>query len=239
MEMNVTKVELFYYVQLRKQAGDSVQNLAKNINVNYSLLYDIEAGRRSLNHDTFNKILNYYNATYNFDQNLYNEAYDLTIELFKNGETMKFIEEMTKEDFERYLKNSILNFAEENIKSTNWKKEDAYDKSVVVFNELLPDGIETKDHYFFNIIVNNEQAGILWLYFNENKKTVFIYDINIKASFQNQGVGTKVLQEAEEFAKEKKAIALELHVFGHNHRAYNFYKKLHFYETSIQMRKDI
>lgn len=62
---------------------------------------------------------------------------------------MKFIEEMKKEDFESYLKNSILNFAEENIKSTNWKKEDAYDKSVAVFNELLPDGIETKDHYFF------------------------------------------------------------------------------------------
>lgn len=84
MDMNITKVELFYYVQLHKQAGDSVQSLAKNINVNCSLLYDIEAGRRSLNHDTFNKILNYYNTTYNFDQDLYNEAYDLTIELFKN-----------------------------------------------------------------------------------------------------------------------------------------------------------
>ena len=82
-DMIISKIELFYCIKLRKQAGDSVQNIAKNININFSLLYDIEAGRRLLNHATFNKILNYYNTTYNFDQDLYNESYGLTIELFK------------------------------------------------------------------------------------------------------------------------------------------------------------
>ena len=46
------------------------------------MLYDIEAGRRNLTKDIFNKITNYYNVTYDNRRSIYDEAYNLTLELF-------------------------------------------------------------------------------------------------------------------------------------------------------------
>lgn len=77
----ITKLELLYIKNLHK-GKDDTKTLAAKIGVNQSMLYDIEAGRRNLTKDIFNKIINYYNVTYDNRQFVYDEAYNLTLELF-------------------------------------------------------------------------------------------------------------------------------------------------------------
>ena len=61
---------------------NTTKTLASKIGINQSMLYDIEAGRRNLTQDIFNKITNYYNVTYDNRRSIYDEAYNLTLELF-------------------------------------------------------------------------------------------------------------------------------------------------------------
>ena len=77
----ITQLELLYIKNLHKDRDDT-KTLAAKIGVNQSMLYDIEAGRRNLTKDIFNKIINYYNVTYDDRQSIYDEAYNLTLELF-------------------------------------------------------------------------------------------------------------------------------------------------------------
>ena len=77
----VTLLELLYIKKLHK-GKDDTKTLATKIGVNRYLLYDIEAGRRNLTKEVFNKIIKYYNVTYDDRQSIYDEAYNLTLELF-------------------------------------------------------------------------------------------------------------------------------------------------------------
>ena len=77
----ITFLELLYIKNLHK-GKDDTKTLAAKIGINQSMLYDIEAGRRNLTQDIFNKIIKHYNVTYNDRQSIYDEAYNLTLELF-------------------------------------------------------------------------------------------------------------------------------------------------------------
>ena len=77
----ITQLELLYIKNLHKDRDDT-KTLAAKIGINQSMLYDIEAGRRNLTQDIFNKIIKCYNVTYNDRKSIYDEAYNLTLELF-------------------------------------------------------------------------------------------------------------------------------------------------------------
>ena len=77
----ITDLELLYIKNLHN-GKDDTKTLASKIGINQSMLYDIEAGRRNLTKDIFNKITNYYNVTYDNRRSIYDEAYNLTLELF-------------------------------------------------------------------------------------------------------------------------------------------------------------
>ena len=77
----ITNLELLYIKNLHN-CKDDTKTLASKIGINQSMLYDIEAGRRNLTQDIFNKITNYYNVTYDNRRSIYDEAYNLTLELF-------------------------------------------------------------------------------------------------------------------------------------------------------------
>ncbi len=80
--MEITALEILFCKKIHKDIDDT-QSLAEKINVNKSLLYDVEAGRRSMSISLFNKITKYYGITYDHDESLYKEAYDILIKLFQ------------------------------------------------------------------------------------------------------------------------------------------------------------
>ena len=80
--MEITALEILFCKKIHKDIDDT-QSLAEKINVNKSLLYDVEAGRRSMSISLFNKIIKHYGITYDHDESLYKEAYDILIKLFQ------------------------------------------------------------------------------------------------------------------------------------------------------------
>ena len=80
--MNITPIEYAYFKRIRNE-NDDISALAFKINVSKGLLYDIESGRRALTTEVFKKVINYYGIKYNSSRELYDEGYNLVLELFK------------------------------------------------------------------------------------------------------------------------------------------------------------
>lgn len=152
---------------------------------------------------------------------------------------MSILREMSNIEFNKYLDKSIKAYAEEKVKSGNWKKDDSLSLSQSEYNKLLPDGVDTINNYLFSIIdENNNIIGMIWI----NKKdsnSCFIYDIYINDKFQGKGYGLMAMKEVENFAKSLGAETIGLHVFGHNNRAIKLYEKLGYKATNISMSKKL
>lgn len=152
---------------------------------------------------------------------------------------MKFIE-MSQEDFEKYQSIEIPRYAKENEKPRGMSKEEALEFSKKSFSNLLPNGINTPGHFFFKL-EDETRIGTLWLFIREekNRKSLFVYNIEIEENRRGKGFGKLAMQKVCEFAKEKNCQSVELHVFGHNLVARNLYTSLGFEPTSIVMKKTL
>src|ERR1700730_120390 len=71
---------------------------------------------------------------------------------------------MTEAEFQVYLEQSIANYAQEHIKAGRWSPEDGLRSAQAEYQQLLPDGLATKDNYLFSIEDEElgKKVGILW-----------------------------------------------------------------------------
>lgn len=149
---------------------------------------------------------------------------------------------MTLEDFEAYLDFTIPIYTAEKVRAGNFKEEDALEQGRKEFKTLLPDGLDTPDHYMFCLYDGDVEVGYFWICERTQgvKKTVWIYDIVIHENHRRKGYATATFEALEEFMNTNlTARRVELHVFGHNHGAQALYHKLGFNITNIIMAKDL
>lgn len=148
---------------------------------------------------------------------------------------------MTESDFKEYLSSAVGVYASEKVKAGNWKESEALERSRKEFNDLLPQGICTPDHFLFNI--KNEEdmkAGFLWFAIAPRQpEWYFIYDFEIHDAFRRRGYATQALAELDAFAHAHGIGGIELHVFGYNTAARALYKKAGFIEANIMMTKKV
>jgi ribosomal protein S18 acetylase RimI-like enzyme len=147
---------------------------------------------------------------------------------------------MTPEEFEEYLARNIERYAEENVKAGYWAPAEALEESRKVHQQLLPEGLATKDHHFLKIQDECGQAiGVAWLKANQDAAVPsgFIYDIMIEEAYRGQRYGTQAMLAFEAKAKELGLHALALHVFSHNPRAIALYQSLGYEVKSLNMTK--
>ncbi|MCI5773020.1 MAG: helix-turn-helix domain-containing protein [Erysipelotrichaceae bacterium] len=146
----VNNIDIYYIQKIRKGYGDSAGQLCKEIGINKTHLYDIEAGRKSLSADIQKKILAYYNVQYNDDNRLYQEAYDLTLKLYES-----FV-----------FKNNELSSKYE--KEFNEKEEQFANSRGFIFNDLM-----------IAIINLLRDKTLTKIKLDEAKKYLSLYDSNI------------------------------------------------------------
>lgn len=110
--------------------------------------------------------------------------------------------------------------------------EDAYNRE-----KLTAELAETNSQFFF-MKENNETVGYLKLNLG-NAQTEYIGDnlleverIYVRTAFLRNGYGTKLIQTAEEIARELGVKGMWLGVWEHNQRALNFYSKMGFRHIS-------
>jgi len=151
------------------------------------------------------------------------------------------LEKMNIDQYKLYVAREIPLYAEETAKSQEIEMEVALENSKKSFQSLLPLGLETENHFLFNVVNDEEKiVGDLWLNLRGEKKLrIYIYNIVIHEKFRGLGFGKKTMKLVENFAREKNCESVDLHVFGHNKTARGLYESMGFGPLSIVMRKSL
>ncbi len=144
---------------------------------------------------------------------------------------------MQQEDFEPYLERGIREYAEDHVRNGNWTAEESLERSRKEFQELLPDGVNSRDQFLYSIVgeKNNNQIGLLWVQIKDQK--AFIYDFIVDESFRGKGYGKQALHAMDEILKSMSVESVGLHVFGDNVTAQELYRKMGFEITGMHMKK--
>jgi ribosomal protein S18 acetylase RimI-like enzyme len=149
---------------------------------------------------------------------------------------------MNEETFSNYLAVAIPAYAQDNVDAGRWGQADALERSEKAHDALLPDGIETRDNYLFNIIDNeSSNVGQIWVKIEDNirTKSAFIYDIEICESSRRKGYAKSALGCIEEIVADLGATNLGLHVFAGNSAAIALYNSIGYQTVGHNMQKPI
>ncbi|AUS12838.1 GNAT family N-acetyltransferase [Bacillus subtilis] len=152
------------------------------------------------------------------------------------------LEAMTLKEFEAFRGMSVQNYAKQNITSGTWTEKEALEKSEQAYESMIPNGLDSSNHYFWNITnVQGESMGWLWLYADpfHPQKEAFIYSFGLYEAFRGKGLAQLALQKLDERARELGVERLALHVFAHNETAVYLYQKMGYAMTNIRMRKQL
>jgi ribosomal protein S18 acetylase RimI-like enzyme len=149
---------------------------------------------------------------------------------------------MTEAEYQAFLEPSIREYAEDHVKDGEWSEEEALEKSRKEFYDLLPQGLETPNHYLFTIVNEEQQnVGMIWFMLRkrQGKLAAFIYDVKVDEPFRRRGYASQAFRELEHKVRELGGSKIALHVFGHNHGAIQLYTKLGYVVTNLHMAKEI
>lgn len=154
---------------------------------------------------------------------------------------MILLQAMKEHEYTLWIQESIKEYAEEKTIAGNFQKETSLEQAENEFNQLLPDGLKSKDHYLFTLIdgENQEDVGSLWINVQEDGIEAFIYDIKIHESKRGRGYGKEALKSLDSYAREKDISKISLHVFGHNKVALSLYQNTGFEVTNVLMSKTL
>lgn len=148
---------------------------------------------------------------------------------------------MGQDEYEAWRKESVQDYASENVTSGRWTKEEASLMSEREFAALLPNGPSTEDNYLYSIVDTRDsrRVGVIWyaLQREGDRKLVFIYDLVILEDFRRKGYGTQTLLDLEGRVRAMGVRSISLHVFAHNKAARSLYEKVGYSETDIVMTR--
>ncbi len=156
---------------------------------------------------------------------------------------MLFLSPMPESAFVEYQSDAIRSYAQEHVQGGKWSAEEAQAESAKVHHDLLPQGVQTKDHYIWTICEQDLGAVVGMLWFANIKKggkrVAYVYDFKIKPECRRKGYGEEAFTLMEEKVRSLGLTSIALHVFGHNHAAYALYQKLGYIATNINMSKSL
>ncbi len=150
---------------------------------------------------------------------------------------------LSESEFQTYLEGDIEHYAQERVRASDWLPAEALQKSREEHQQLLPDGLTTRNHYLFSIEdeTNRAKVGIIWfaLYDKQLLPVAFVYDFLIYEDFRRRGYGQQALLAVEAKVKNLGAGKITLHVFAHNRAAQALYEKTGFEITGFYMTKKL
>jgi len=149
------------------------------------------------------------------------------------------VREMDVRNYQRYMEEMILKTARDYVLSGYCSPDEALEFAKNSFEEYLPDGMATKNQYFFDIYDDEKLIGMAW-YALMDIEECFIYDlvfedgetINLQKQFHILGL-------LEKEAKEKGMKKVTLHIFGHQKEMLEEYIKNAYFPISFYLSKKL
>jgi len=149
---------------------------------------------------------------------------------------------LTREAFSAFAAEANEAYAQDHVLAGIWATDEALTKATAHFNQLLPQGIDTSDHFFYEVHdLLNTTVGYVWFAVVGvgQAKAGYVYNIRIHPDQQRKGHGTAALLALESIAAGMQLPAIRLNVFGHNPSAQALYRSLGYEVTSSSMRKPL
>lgn len=139
--------------------------------------------------------------------------------------------------YQYFSKRVIKQYAVDMVSNGRWQEEEADDKSLECYNQLLPEGINSKANHLY-IIKDDSSNNIGDLWLQERGEELHIVSIYLVEEKRGGGIGAAVASWIEKWASKKNFNFITLHVFESNKNAIMFYKKMGFesYENGMHKR---
>ena len=155
---------------------------------------------------------------------------------------MSSLRPMTESEYAVWKAETIPAYAADKVASGQWSKDESLDLSRKEYEELLPDGLNTKGNYLFSIVDSEAmQVGILWFAIKTKfaAKIAYVFDVSVRPDRQREGHACRAFIALEEEVKRLGLSGIALQVFGHNTSAQALYAKLGFHPTNISLYKAV
>ncbi|MFN8411957.1 MAG: GNAT family N-acetyltransferase [Anaerolineales bacterium] len=154
---------------------------------------------------------------------------------------MSILIPMTQSEFDAFLEHTIPDYAADNVKAGYWAEEEALERSRKEFDQLLPKGLATENHYLYTLYDEDQAVGLIWLRANVDRptKSGFIFELWIDDRFRGKGYGKQAMVLIEEKARELGLKSIGLHVFASNQVARSLYETVGYEVSSMNMTKKI
>jgi ribosomal protein S18 acetylase RimI-like enzyme len=148
---------------------------------------------------------------------------------------------MTQPEFDAFLAQAIPEYAADNVRAGYWAEAEALEKSHKEFEMLLPQGLQSENHFLFTVYDGEQAVGLIWMRANMDRptKSGFIFDIRIDEKFRGKGYGKQAMLLIEEKARELGLKSIGLHVFAYNKVAKNLYESIGYEVSSLNMIKQL
>lgn len=148
---------------------------------------------------------------------------------------------MTQTEFDAFLEQVIPDYAADNVKAGYWSEEEALEKSRSEFMRLLPQGLQSENHYLYTLYDEDQAVGRIWMRANFDRptKSGFVFELWVDEQFRGKGYGKQAMLLLEEKAREMGLKSIGLHVFGYNTVARSLYEKLGYEVSSLNMSKNL
>ena len=148
---------------------------------------------------------------------------------------------MTQTEYDEYLKQLIPDYAADNVRAGHWDESEALEKSRKQLESLLPQGLQTKDQYIYNLVDGDQTVGMIWMRAQLDRavKSGFIFDVMVAEKFRGKGYGRQVMTLIEEKARGLGLQSIGLHVFAYNKVAKNLYESMGYEVSSLNMIKQL
>lgn len=156
---------------------------------------------------------------------------------------MTTLRKMSEEAFAKYAQYSSPNYAQGKVASGEWEEETALEKARALFAEMLPQGMDTPDNYFYEIVDEWDEVtvGMLWFSVRERagKTSAYVWDVVIEPEHQRKGHASRAFRELEEKVLAMGLDGIGLNVFGDNVSAQRLYARLGYEPVNIFMYKHL
>ena len=149
---------------------------------------------------------------------------------------------MTEGEFAAYIASAVSSYADAHIRAGDVLPEEALMRAQKDYDELLPDGLGSKNQYLFTVTDDALGAiGMIWYQIKARKagKSAYLYDVVIREDLRGKGYGRRTLELTEGMLSELGVQRIGLNVFGYNVAARALYEKMGYQITGMGMVKRI
>jgi ribosomal protein S18 acetylase RimI-like enzyme len=148
---------------------------------------------------------------------------------------------MRKSRYAEFERAAISGYAKDKVESGTWEEVEAMALAKREHDDLLPKGLQTEHHHLFELSVDSEFVGTIWVYTTLDTviPSAYIYDIEIDAEYHRMGYGKQAMLALEDWCMDRDIRRIALNVFAYNRPAVRLYEGLDYQATNFRMQKDL